>query len=64
VFQRRKRAIIGVNAHLPGFIEPALASPIEKGAVWQPLDLQVHLASDAINPSRPQLDPSIQKGRA
>jgi bifunctional non-homologous end joining protein LigD len=29
-FQRRKPAAIGVKAPLPGFIEPALATPIEK----------------------------------
>jgi bifunctional non-homologous end joining protein LigD len=29
-FQRRKPAAIGVKAHFPGFVEPALASPIEK----------------------------------
>jgi hypothetical protein len=26
-FQRKKPATIGINAHFPGFIEPALANP-------------------------------------
>jgi bifunctional non-homologous end joining protein LigD len=30
VFQRKKPAAIGVKAPLPGFIEPALATSIEK----------------------------------
>jgi hypothetical protein len=36
-FQRKKPAAIGVKAHFPGFIEPALATSIEKvpnGARW------------------------------
>ena len=36
-FQRRKPAAIGVKAHFPGFIEPALATSIEKvpaGSRW------------------------------
>jgi bifunctional non-homologous end joining protein LigD len=36
-FQRKKQAAIGVKAPFPGFIEPALASSIEKvpsGARW------------------------------
>ena len=36
-FQRRKPAAIGVKAPFPGFVEPALASSIEKvpsGARW------------------------------
>lgn len=36
-FQREKPAAIGVKAPFPGFIEPALASPIEKvpsGSRW------------------------------
>jgi bifunctional non-homologous end joining protein LigD len=36
-FQRKKPAAIGVKAPFPGFIEPALASSIEKvpsGARW------------------------------
>jgi bifunctional non-homologous end joining protein LigD len=56
-FQRRKPAAIGVKAPLPGFIEPALASPIEKvpsGARWiheikfDGYRVQVHLANEAI----------------
>ena len=37
VFQRRKPAAIGVKAPFPGFIEPALATSIEKvpsGGRW------------------------------
>ena len=36
-FQRKKPAAIGVKAPFPGFIEPALATAIEKvptGARW------------------------------
>lgn len=56
-FQRRKPAAIGVKAQLPGFIEPALASPVEKvpsGARWiheikfDGYRVQVHLANEAI----------------
>jgi bifunctional non-homologous end joining protein LigD len=56
-FQRRKPAAIGVKAPLPGFIEPALASPVEKvpsGARWiheikfDGYRVQVHLANEAV----------------
>lgn len=56
-FQRRNPAAIGVKAPLPGFIEPALASPVEKvpsGARWiheikfDGYRVQVHLANEAI----------------
>jgi bifunctional non-homologous end joining protein LigD len=56
-FQRKKPAAIGIKAHFPGFIEPALATAIDKvpsGARW--LDeikfdgyrVQVHLANEAV----------------
>ncbi|SFP20305.1 bifunctional non-homologous end joining protein LigD [Bradyrhizobium sp. Ghvi] len=54
-FQRKKPAAMGVKAPLPGFIEPALASSIEKvpsGQRWIheiKLDgyrVQVHLANE------------------
>jgi bifunctional non-homologous end joining protein LigD len=56
-FQRRNPAAIGVKAPLPGFIESALASPIEKvpsGARWiheikfDGYRVQVHLANEAV----------------
>jgi bifunctional non-homologous end joining protein LigD len=56
-FQRRKSAEIGVKAPLPGFIEPALASSIDKvpsGARWvheikfDGYRVQVHLANEAV----------------
>ena len=55
-FQRRKPAAIGVKAPLPGFIEPALATSIEKvpsGDRWiheikfDGYRVQVHLANEA-----------------
>jgi bifunctional non-homologous end joining protein LigD len=55
-FQRRKPAAIGVKAPLPDFIEPALATSIEKvpsGARWiheikfDGYRVQVHLANEA-----------------
>ncbi|WP_426611186.1 non-homologous end-joining DNA ligase [Bradyrhizobium sp. McL0616] len=55
-FQRRKPAAIGVKAPFPGFVEPALASSIEKvpsGARWiheikfDGYRVQVHLANEA-----------------
>jgi bifunctional non-homologous end joining protein LigD len=57
-FQRRKPAAVGVKAPLPGFIEPALASPIEKvpsGDRWiheikfDGYRVQVHLANEAVH---------------
>jgi bifunctional non-homologous end joining protein LigD len=57
-FQRRKPAAAGVKAPLPGFIEPALASPIEKvpsGDRWiheikfDGYRVQVHLANEAVH---------------
>jgi bifunctional non-homologous end joining protein LigD len=56
-FQRRKPAAIGVKAPFPGFVEPALASSIEKvpsGARWihgikfYGYRVQVHLANEAV----------------
>jgi len=56
-FQRKKPAAIGVKAHFPGFIEPALASSVEKvpgGARWiheikfDGYRVQLHLANDDI----------------
>ncbi|MCK1513098.1 non-homologous end-joining DNA ligase [Bradyrhizobium sp. 190] len=56
-FQRRKPAAIGVKAPLPGFIEPALASLVEKvpsGSRWiheikfDGYRVQVHLANEAV----------------
>jgi bifunctional non-homologous end joining protein LigD len=56
-FQRRKSAEIGVKAPLPGFIEPALATPIEKvpsGDRWvheikfDGYRVQVRLANEAV----------------
>ena len=56
-FQRRKPEAIGVKAPLPGFIEPALASSIEKvpsGSRWiheikfDGYRVQVHLANEAV----------------
>ena len=55
-FQRRKPEAIGFKASLPGFVEPALASPIEKvpsGGRWiheikfDGYRVQVHLANEA-----------------
>ncbi|MGY2909190.1 non-homologous end-joining DNA ligase [Bradyrhizobium sp. URHC0002] len=56
-FQRRKPAAIGIKAPLPGFIEPALASSVEKvpsGSRWiheikfDGYRVQVHLANEAV----------------
>ena len=56
-FQRRKPAAIGVKAPFPGFIEPALATSIEKvpsGERWiheikfDGYRVQVHLANEAV----------------
>jgi bifunctional non-homologous end joining protein LigD len=56
-FQRRKPAAIGVKAPFPGFIEPALASSIEKvpsGSRWiheikfDGYRVQVHLANEEV----------------
>ena len=56
-FQRRKPAAIGVKAPFPSFIEPALATLIEKvpsGARWiheikfDGYRVQVHLANEAV----------------
>jgi bifunctional non-homologous end joining protein LigD len=56
-FQRKKPAAIGVKATFPGFIEPALASSIEKvpsGARWiheikfDGYRVQIHLANEAV----------------
>ena len=56
-FQRRKPAAIGVKAPFPGFIEPALATAVEKvpsGARWiheikfDGYRMQVHLANEEV----------------
>ncbi|MEY9403596.1 bifunctional non-homologous end joining protein LigD [Bradyrhizobium japonicum] len=56
-FERRKPAAVGVKAPFPGFVEPALASSIEKvpsGARWiheikfDGYRVQVHLANEAV----------------
>jgi len=56
-FQRRKPAAIGVKAPFPGFIEPALATAVEKvpsGARWiheikfDGYRVQVHLANEEV----------------
>jgi bifunctional non-homologous end joining protein LigD len=73
--QRRKPAGIGVKAPFPGFIEPALATSIEKvpsGERWiheikfDGYRVQVHLANEAakiFTPPRSRLDASLQDGR-
>jgi bifunctional non-homologous end joining protein LigD len=56
-FQRKKPAVIGVKAHFPGFIEPALATSIEKvpsGERWlheikfDGYRVQLHIANEDI----------------
>jgi hypothetical protein len=56
-FQRRKPAVLGVKAPYPGFIEPALATEIERvptGTRWiheikfDGYRVQVYLANEAI----------------
>ena len=56
-FQRRRPAAIGVKAPLPGFVEPALATSVEKvpsGSRWiheikfDGYRVQVHLANEAV----------------
>jgi bifunctional non-homologous end joining protein LigD len=56
-FQRKKPAVIGFKAPFPGFIEPALATPIERvpsGQRWiheikfDGYRVQVHLVSEAV----------------
>jgi len=56
-FLRKKPAAIGIKAPFPGFIEPALATSIEKvpsGARWlhevkfDGYRVQVHLANEAV----------------
>src|SRR5437764_8631600 len=56
-FQRKKPAAIGVKAPLPGFVEPALASSVDKvpdGARWiheikfDGYRVQLHIANDDI----------------
>ncbi|MBR0755649.1 non-homologous end-joining DNA ligase [Bradyrhizobium jicamae] len=57
-FQRRKPEAIGIKAPFPGFIAPALASPIDKvpsGTRWiheikfDGYRVQVHLANEAVH---------------
>jgi bifunctional non-homologous end joining protein LigD len=56
-FQRKKPAAIGIKALFPGFIEPALASSIEKvprGERWiheikfDGYRVQLHIANEAV----------------
>ena len=56
-FQRRRPEAIGIKAPLPGFVEPALATSIEKvpsGSRWiheikfDGYRVQVHLANEAV----------------
>jgi bifunctional non-homologous end joining protein LigD len=56
-FQRKKPAAIGIKAPFPGFVEPALASSIDKvpsGERWihevkfDGYRVQVHLANEAV----------------
>lgn len=56
-FQRKNPAAIGVKASFPGFVEPALASSIERvlnGERWihkikfDGYRVQLHIANDAI----------------
>jgi len=56
-FQRKKLAVIGINANFPGFIEPALATSVEKvphGSRWvheikfDGYRVQLHIANDDI----------------
>ena len=74
-FQRRKSEAIGVKAALPGFIEPALASSIDKvpaGDRWITRSSSMATASKCIWPTRPsgssldatRLDASVQEGLA
>jgi hypothetical protein len=72
-FQRKKPAAIGIKAHFPGFIEPALATPIEKvpsGQRWlheikfDGYRVQLHIANDEIKvPARQRLDEEVQEDR-
>ena len=67
-FQRKKPAAIGVKALMPGFIEPALATSIEKvpsGARWlheikfDGYRVQVHLTGrrrEGLHPPWQRLD--------
>ncbi len=56
-FQRKKSAAIGIKAPFPGFIEPALATSIERvpsGERWiheikfDGYRVQLHLANEAV----------------
>lgn len=56
-FQRKKPAAIGIKVSFPGFIEPALASPIEKvpsGSRWlheikfDGYRVQLHIANEDV----------------
>jgi hypothetical protein len=71
-FQRNKPAAIGVKAPFPGFIEPALATAIEKvptGARWiheikfDGYRVQLRIANSDVkvfHPPRSRLDPALQ----
>lgn len=60
-FPRRKSAAIGVEAPPSDFIEPALASSIEKVREIDGYCVQVHLANETAK--RPRLDPPLQGDR-
>jgi bifunctional non-homologous end joining protein LigD len=74
-FQRRKPAAIGVKAPLPGFIEPALATSVEKvpsGPRWihevkfDGYRVQVHRANEAVSVFTrrgKRLDQALPEGR-
>ncbi len=74
-FQRKKPAAIGDKAPYPGFIEPELATSIEKvpsGERWiheikfDGYRVQVHLrerGGQGVHPARPRLDQSLQEDR-
>jgi bifunctional non-homologous end joining protein LigD len=72
-FQRRKPASIGVKAPYPGFIEPALATPIDKvpnGERWiheikfDGYRVQLHIANEntpVFTRNGQALDPAVQE---
>ena len=74
-FQRKKPAAIGVKAPLPGFIEPALATSIEKVPSGRAMDSRNQVrrlpgpgafgqrGGQDLHPARPRLDAPLQEGR-
>ncbi len=73
-FQRRKPAALDTKAAYPGFIEPALATEIERvptGARWiheikfDGYRVQLHVANEAIKifTPRPRLDAPLPQDR-